>query len=51
MKDENTWDYTDCNIGHPCQHCDNICTFRLVKGADEKENKNERTIEEHEGTK
>ena len=51
MKDENTWDYSDCNIGHPCQNCDDICTFRLVQGVDKKEKKNERTIEEYEGTK
>ena len=51
MKDEKFWDYSQCKIGHPCQNCDDICTFRLVQGVDKKEKKNERTIEEYEGTK
>ena len=51
MKDEKIWDYSQCNIGHPCEHCDDTCTFRLVKDADEKENENERTIEESERSK
>jgi hypothetical protein len=50
MKDEKVWDYSDCQIGHPCNKCIKECTFRLDKGADEKENKNERTIEKFEGT-
>jgi len=45
MKDETVWDYSDCQIGHPCKNCDKECTFRLDKGADEKEKKNERISE------
>ena len=45
MKDEKAWDYSQCQIGHPCKKCDDVCsfrkiTFRLDKGADEKENDN-----------
>jgi len=50
MKDEKIWDYSICNIGHPCTNCDKKCTFRLDKGADEKEKKNERTTKEPKGT-
>lgn len=54
MKDERVWDYSQCQIGHPCSHCDEICTFKitysLVEGQDKKENENERTIKESEGT-
>lgn len=50
MKYEKAWDYSHCNIGHPCEHCDDTCTFRLVKDADEKENENERTTTKLEGT-
>lgn len=42
MKDEKVWDYSICNIGHPCTHCIKECTFRLDKGVDEKEKENER---------
>jgi len=54
MKDEKVWDYSHCQIGQPCDHCDpSICTFYITysldKGQDEKENKNERTIEKSEG--
>jgi hypothetical protein len=28
MKDENVWDYSHCNIGHPCSNCDDTCSFR-----------------------
>ena len=45
MKDETVWDYFDCQIGHPCKNCDKKCTFRLDKGADEKEKENERISE------
>ena len=51
MKDETVWDYSDCQIGHPCKNCEIECTFRLDKGVDEKEKENERTIEESKGTK
>ena len=51
MKDEKVWDYSYCLIGGPCNNCDKQCTFRLVKDADEKENKNERTIEKSERTR
>lgn len=50
MKDEKVWDYSQCQIGHPCYGCTDKCTFykktySLDKGQDEKENKYERTIE------
>ena len=48
MKDEKSWDYSNCQIGHPCKKCINTCTFRLDKGADEKENENERTTQRNE---
>ena len=55
MKDENTWDFTHCQIGHPCNNCDpKICsfytTYSLDKGQDEKEKENERTTKESKGT-
>lgn len=50
MKVETIWNYSDCNIGHPCEHCDDHCTFHLVKGADEKEKKDERTTKESKRT-
>ena len=46
MKDKTAWDYSICNIGHPCTNCINECTFRLDKDVDEKEKKNERTTKE-----
>ena len=48
MKDERVWDFSDCQIGHPCINCDIKCTFRLDKCADEKEKENERIFEESE---
>ncbi len=48
MKDEKVWDYSKCNIGHPCSKCIKKCSFRLEKDADEKENENERTIKSDE---
>ena len=48
MKDEKVWDYTKCNIGGPCTICEKNCAFRLDKGADEKESKNERISESDE---
>jgi len=52
MKDEKVWDYSHCQIGHPCSECDDICTFKttysLVEGQDEKENENERTFKGNE---
>lgn len=50
MKDETIWDYSICNIGHPCINCIKECTFRLDKDADKKEKENERTIEKSERT-
>lgn len=54
MKYESVWDYSHCQIGHPCNTCDQSCTFyitySLVEGQDEKENENERTIEESKGS-
>lgn len=50
MKDEKVWDYSICNIGHPCTNCIKECTFRLDKDVDEKEKENERIIEEPKGT-
>ena len=54
MKDAKAWDFTHCQIGHPCYTCDpTVCsfytTYSLDKGQDEKENENERTIEKSEG--
>jgi hypothetical protein len=46
MKDETIWDYSNCQIGHPCSKCIKLCTFRLVKDADKKEKNNERTTKE-----
>ena len=31
MKDERVWDFTECQIGHPCTSCTNDCTFRIRK--------------------
>ena len=45
MKDEKAWDFSKCQIGSPCKICIKQCTFRLDKGADEKENENERIAE------
>ena len=54
MKDKRVWDYSHCQIGHPCNVCDQSCTFyitySLVEGQDEKENENERTTKEPKGT-
>ena len=50
MKDEKVWDYSDCQIGHPCKNCDIKCTFRLDKDADEKEKNNEQITRESKGT-
>ncbi len=41
MKDEKVWDYSNCLIGSPCNHCIKTCTFRRDNGVDEKENENE----------
>jgi hypothetical protein len=52
MKEKTVWDFSHCNIGHPCKECVETCSFKItysrVDDQDEKENKNERTIEEHE---
>ena len=45
MKDKKVWDFSLCQIGNPCQKCKKQCTFRLDKGADEKEKENERITE------
>jgi len=42
MKDEKVWNFTECQIGHPCAQCINTCSFKikptaLKKGQDEKE--------------
>lgn len=55
MKDEKVWDYSQCQIGHPCSKCDDICTFKITfrrdNGADEKERKNnERTTKKSKET-
>ena len=50
MKDEKVWDYSICNIGHPCKNCDDICTFRRDNDADEKEKENERITKESKRT-
>ena len=47
MKDEKLWDYSQCQIGHPCTNCIDTCSFKikptaLEKGQDEKEKKYER---------
>ena len=45
MKDEKVWDYSQCQIGHPCDKCTDTCSFKitysLVEGQDEKENEYE----------
>ena len=54
MKDEKIWDYSHCNIGHPCDKCDEFCTFNKQTYSletidqDEKENENERISESNE---
>ena len=54
MKDEKIWDYSHCNIGHPCDRCDEFCTFNKQTYSletidqDEKENENERIFESNE---
>ena len=50
MKDERFWDYSDCQIGHPCNTCEIKCTFRLVEDVEKKENEYERITEESERT-
>ena len=46
MKDERVWDFSQCQIGHPCDACVNTCSFKitysLVEGQDEKEKNDER---------
>ena len=47
MKDEKVWDYSHCQIGHPCSHCLDSCTFKIKTYSletidqDEKEKKDE----------
>ena len=52
MKDEKVWDYSICNIGHPCQECIKKCSFKKPTVAysdqDEKEKKYERITESNE---
>ena len=50
MKDEKVWNYSKCLIGSPCNTCIKSCTFRLDKGADEKEKNNEQITRESKGT-
>lgn len=50
MKDEKSWDFSRCEIGGPCTKCIKTCTFRLDKGADEKEKENERITEKSQRT-
>jgi hypothetical protein len=28
MINEKAWDYSICNIGHPCKECTDTCSFR-----------------------
>jgi len=28
MKDEKVWDYTKCQIGHPCNECTDTYNFK-----------------------
>ena len=46
MKDERFWDYSDCQIGHPCNICEIKCTFHRVVDVEKKENEYERITEE-----
>ena len=43
MKDEKVWDYSQCQIGHPCDACVETCTFKITysrdNGQEEKEKK------------
>ena len=53
MKDENAWDFSQCQIGKPCTYCIDTCSFKiktysLDKGQDEKENEYERIFERNE---
>jgi len=54
MKDEKVWDFSQCQIGHPCSACINTCSFRILtysrdNGQEEKEKKDERISEQPEG--
>ena len=31
MKDDKVWDYSDCQIGHPCKNCISKCAFKIRK--------------------
>ena len=53
MKDETVWDYSICNIGHPCSKCIDSCSFKKItcsrdNDQDEKEKENERIFEGNE---
>ena len=50
MKDERVWNFSQCLIGHPCNQCDDTCSFKkltysLDKDQEEKEKENERISE------
>lgn len=42
MKDEKAWDYTICNIGHPCKKCLEDCGFRKPYSRDNDQDEKER---------
>ena len=52
MKDERVWDFSQCQIGHPCSVCIDTCSFKIIhsldKGQEKKKKKNERITQEHE---
>lgn len=50
MKAKEFWNYSDCNIGHPCIICINSCGFKIIPQSrkidqEEKEKENERISE------
>lgn len=38
MKDEKVWDYSQCQIGHPCKECTDTCSFKIETQENNKEN-------------
>lgn len=39
MKDEAAWDYSLCQIGHPCDKCTDTCSFKIRKEHNMQEDK------------
>ena len=39
MKYEPVWDYSECQIGHPCNKCVDTCSFKTPKCDESTKNK------------